>query len=137
MKNAVLWDITPCCGSCKNRRFGRTYRLHRQDGRNQLAMNNVSSNFQLIVFLRSALQLLVTANFVFISLIISTSVMERVRSSETSVLTRATRRHIPDDGILHDCVNSAARITDLIIIKDKKELFWVVGTVKLLVCLSN
>jgi hypothetical protein len=27
MKNAVVWDMTPC-DSCKNRRFGRTYRLH-------------------------------------------------------------------------------------------------------------
>jgi hypothetical protein len=26
MKNAVFWDITPC-GSCKNSRFGGTYRL--------------------------------------------------------------------------------------------------------------
>jgi hypothetical protein len=26
MKNAVLWNVTPC-GSCKNRHFGRTYRL--------------------------------------------------------------------------------------------------------------
>jgi hypothetical protein len=27
MKNAVFWDVTPC-GSCKNKRFGGTYRLH-------------------------------------------------------------------------------------------------------------
>jgi hypothetical protein len=30
MKNGVLWDVTPC-GSCKNRRFGGTYRLLHQD----------------------------------------------------------------------------------------------------------
>jgi hypothetical protein len=27
--NFVFWDVTPC-GSCKNRRFGGTYRLHHQ-----------------------------------------------------------------------------------------------------------
>jgi hypothetical protein len=26
-KNGVFWDVTPC-GSCKNRRFGGTYRLY-------------------------------------------------------------------------------------------------------------
>jgi hypothetical protein len=30
MKNAVFWDATPC-GSCKNLRFGGTYRLHQDD----------------------------------------------------------------------------------------------------------
>jgi hypothetical protein len=29
MKNVVFWDVEPC-GSCRNRRFGGTYRLHRQ-----------------------------------------------------------------------------------------------------------
>jgi hypothetical protein len=29
MKNAVFWDVEPC-GSCVNRRFGGTYRLHLQ-----------------------------------------------------------------------------------------------------------
>jgi hypothetical protein len=31
----------------------------------------------------------------------STLKMEAIRSSETSVYTRSTRRHIPEDGILH------------------------------------
>jgi hypothetical protein len=46
-------------------------------------------------------QLLVTADVVTMSLILSTLIMEAIRSSETSVLTRATQRHIPEDGILH------------------------------------
>jgi hypothetical protein len=37
-KNAVFWNITACC-SCKDRRFGRTYRLHHQEEKNQRARN--------------------------------------------------------------------------------------------------
>jgi hypothetical protein len=32
----------------------------------------------------------------------STLKMEAIRSSETSVHTRSTRRHIPEDGIFHE-----------------------------------
>jgi hypothetical protein len=75
-KNVVFWDVTPC-DSCYNRRFGGT-----------------------LVLLHSVLQLLVTTNFPS-SLILSTLFVEAICSSERSVLTRATRRHSPDDGIPH------------------------------------
>jgi hypothetical protein len=45
MKNAVFWDVTPLA-TCKNRRFGRMYRLHYQGEKNQGARNNVSSKYQ-------------------------------------------------------------------------------------------
>jgi hypothetical protein len=45
MNNAVKLNVTPY-DSCKNRRFGVTYRLHRQGGEKQRAGNNVSSNYQ-------------------------------------------------------------------------------------------
>jgi hypothetical protein len=34
IKNVVFWDVTPC-GSCKNRRFGGTWRFLHQGDKNQ------------------------------------------------------------------------------------------------------
>jgi hypothetical protein len=66
------------------------------NNRSTLRRNTISHT----AFLRSVLRLLVTANAVPCSPILVTLMMEPIRSSVTSVITRATRRNIPDYGIL-------------------------------------
>jgi hypothetical protein len=43
LKNCIFWDVTPC-GSCKNRRFGRTWLLLHQGDKNRWTRNNTSCN---------------------------------------------------------------------------------------------
>jgi hypothetical protein len=80
MENVVFWFVMPC-GFCKKGCFGGTYRLHHQGDKVRRDRNNVHS------VLRSS----VTVKFGPSSLILVT-LMVAIRSSETLVLTRSTRR---------------------------------------------
>jgi hypothetical protein len=72
VKSGVFWDVTPC-GSCKTRRFGGTSRLLHQGDKNRWSRKNASCNYQ----------------------------PKHAAKNTKSVLTRATRRNIIEDPILH------------------------------------
>jgi hypothetical protein len=100
MKNAVLWKsrrgaLVRTDGS--EERIAYIIRVARIG---ELGMLAVTSNRSMLGGnTNSVLQLLVTVNVVPSSPILVTLLMELIRSSETSVLTRATRRHIAEDDI--------------------------------------
>jgi hypothetical protein len=87
MKNVVFWDAA-LCRSCVNRRFGGTYRFHFQ-GRKSASEEPVR-HLQPPARNDSSL-----ADFSILK-------MEAILSSEISVNTRPTQRHIPEDDILRD-----------------------------------
>jgi hypothetical protein len=76
MTNGVFWDVT-LCGSCKNRRFG------------ELSVSFIK--LTRISELGTTLAV--------------TSYRRTLRRNMTSALTRATRRNIPEDTILHFCIS--------------------------------
>jgi hypothetical protein len=82
----------------------RVASMNRMTRIGELETLEVTSNGS-IIFLRRVLRLLVTANLVPNSPIISTLMIEAMRSSETPVLARATWYNIPDDGILYFICN--------------------------------
>jgi hypothetical protein len=94
MKNAFFWNMTPH-GFCKNRLFGAKHHLVIKVTRFSELGTILAINSNCNV-----LRLLVTANDVSIWPILVTLMMQTIRSSETSVLTRATRRHIQENSIL-------------------------------------
>jgi hypothetical protein len=88
LKNAVFWDVLTLCRFCVYRRFGGTYHLHLQVRKIREPVTSLSM-WQLPAHACSSL-----ADF-------SNLKIEAICSSETSVHTRSTQRHIPEEGILH------------------------------------
>jgi hypothetical protein len=86
MKNAVFWDVAPC-RSCGNQHFGGAYRLHLQGRKSHEQGTSVSGWLQ------------THAGFSLTD--IPAVKMEAICSSETSIHTRSTWRHIPQDSILY------------------------------------
>jgi hypothetical protein len=91
-KNAVFWDVAPS-RSCANRRFGGKYCIHLQGRKNPRERNHREQMAAVCCLQQPDRAGSSLADF-------STLKMDVTHSSKTSVHTRSTRRHIPEDGIL-------------------------------------
>jgi hypothetical protein len=100
MKNVVFWDISPC-GSCRNRRFVRTYRLY-PPGENIQRTKNTLARASDCSTLRSIVAI---ANMFLVLCFHPDDGGGGIFSSETSIPTRTSRRHIPEDDILTNHVH--------------------------------
>jgi hypothetical protein len=96
MKKAVFWNVAQC-RYCVNRRFGGMY-LHHLQGRRKKKIRargpSVCRDISLLAPAHAGSSL---ADFLLFS---STLKMEAIRSSEASVNTKSTRRHIPENCFL-------------------------------------
>jgi hypothetical protein len=95
-KNAIFWDVAPCrsCERIASNIQGRKIRERGTSVRDGKQTGPPVENTQLVAVCYPPHTASSLADF-------STLKMEAIRSSETSVHTRSTRRHIPEDGILH------------------------------------
>jgi hypothetical protein len=85
LKNTVFWDVAPC-GSCKAPRLRGTYSLHHQGDKN----SELGTTLVVVTSSRSTLRSNVTGSPILVTLM-----MYVIHSSQTPVLTRATRRENP------------------------------------------